>query len=44
MSEMGIVGAVTEYRASSLGGVQRGAGTMSGVMGGLATTGTGGRT
>jgi hypothetical protein len=44
MTEMGIVGAVTEYRGASLDRVQQGAGPMAGTMDHPAHTGTGGRT
>jgi hypothetical protein len=44
MTEIGIVGGVTEYRASSLDRVQRGAWTTTATTSRPAYTGTGGRT
>jgi hypothetical protein len=44
MTEIGIVGGVTEYRASSLVRVQLGAVATTGITSRPAHTGTGGRT
>jgi hypothetical protein len=44
MTEMQIVGAVTEYPAGSLSGVQRGPEDVATAMDGPVHTGTGGRT